>query len=408
MYSSKRILVLACLGIALAWLPWFNYSAVLPILQKTYGLTSSQSGTILGIFQLGYVISVLFTGWLADRVDKKKILVASSLVIAVSSLGFAFFARDFNTILLWRVLVGMGCGGIYAPGLAYLSRWFPRERRGMAFGAYTGASVTAYAGGYLVAAPIGAALGWKAGVIATSLPVFIAVFMFSALPAEPDNPRNPHLRGMDIRKMSLIPIALVVVAYMAHMWEQFAYWGWSGMFFTTAGMVNGIESNEAMALGGVLAAATVLMGTVAPWIGGAASDRFGRPFTAFLFSTLSALFSFGIGWLMGAGMGIIVFAGLIYGFLVVADSAIYKAGLSEIIPGKHLSLGLAVQSALGFGAAIFSPKIFGIILDMTNPAAQIQTVWGWAFMSLGAGGILSPISFAILYYLNMRKSLSTG
>jgi MFS family permease len=402
MDRAKRILILSCFGIALAWLPWFNYSAVLPIIQRTYGLTSSQSGTILGVFQLGYVISVLITGWMGDRIEKKIILVASSILIGGASLGFALFARDFNSILLWRVLVGMGCGGIYAPGLAYLSRWFPREKRGTAFGAYTGASVTAYAGGYLVAAPIGAAMGWESGIIATSLPVFIAAIMFSSLPKEPKNPRNPHLGGLEMRKMSLLPLALLVVAYMAHMWEQFAFWGWSGLFFTTAGILQGMASKEAMALGGILAASTVLMGTFAPWIGGAASDRFGRTLTAFLFSIFSVLFSFGIGWLMGSGMKIIIAAGLIYGFLVVADSAIYKAGLSEIIPGKHLSLGLAVQSALGFGAAIFSPKIFGMILDLTNTAGQIQGVWGWAFMSLGLGGMFSPVSFIFLYYLRKK------
>lgn len=397
MDRSRKILLLACFGIALAWLPWFNYSAVLPQIQKTYGLTSSQSGTILGVFQLGYVISVIITGWLADRIEKKIILVVSTVIIGISSLGFAFFARDFNSILFWRVLVGMGCGGIYAPGLAYLSRWFSRERRGMAFGAYTGASVTAYAGGYLVAAPIGAALGWEKGIVATSLPVFMAAILFSFLPREPDNPRNPHKGDLYTWKIS-IPVVLVVIAYMAHMWEQFAFWGWSGPFFTTAGILNEMESDDAMAMGGVLAASTVLMGTFAPWIGGAASDRFGRAFTALTFSLLSAIFSFTIGWLVSSKMAIVVAAGLIYGFLVVADSAIYKANLSEIIPVRHLSLGLAIQSALGFGAAIFSPKVFGVILDLTNPTTQVQTVWGWAFVSLGLGALLSPISFIVLYY----------
>lgn len=404
MDRSKKILVLACFGIALAWLPWFNYSAVLPQIQKTYGLTSSQSGTILGVFQLGYVISVIITGWLADRMEKKIILVVSTVIIGVSSLGFAFFARDFNSILFWRVLVGMGCGGIYAPGLAYLSRWFSREKRGMAFGAYTGASVTAYAGGYMLAAPIGAALGWETGIVATSLPVFIAAILFSFLPREPDNPRNPHIGDFDMRKISVVPVVLVVIAYMAHMWEQFAFWGWSGPFFTTAGILHGMESNEAMALGGVLAASTVLMGTFAPWIGGVASDKFGRAYTALTFSILSALFSFTIGWLISTKMTIVIAAGLIYGFLVVADSAIYKANLSEIIPGRHLSLGLAIQSALGFGAAIFSPKVFGVILDLTNPATQVQTVWGWAFVSLGIGALLSPISFIILYYYKKKAA----
>jgi MFS family permease len=399
MEEKNKVLYLSCIGIALAWLPWFNYSAVLPILQETYKLSSSDSGSILGAFQLGYVISVLITGLLADRIGKKIILAASSLLIGVGSLGFAFLANDFNSILLWRVIIGIGSGGIYAPGLALLSNWFPAGKRGMAFGAYTGASVTAYAGGYFIAAPIAAASGWQSGIIATSIPVFLAAMVFSLIKEKPDSePSSRENPKANWRQLSLFTLALLIIAYMAHMWEQFAYWGWAGPFFTASGKVHGFEQSDAIAFGGIMAAITILVGVFAPWLGGMASDRFGRIFTAILFSILSAGFSFTIGWTIGFPLGIIVLAGLGYGFLVVADSAIYKAGLSELLPGRYLALGLSIQSAFGFGAAIFSPKIFGMILDATNPG-YFQTEWGWAFISLGIGGLISPLCLILLMRL---------
>lgn len=391
MEEKNKVLYISCLGIALAWLPWFNYSAVLPILQETYRLSSSDSGSILGAFQGGYVISVLITGWLADRIGKKVILVFSSILIGAASIGFALFANDFESILVWRFIIGIGCGGIYAPGLALLSGWFPAEKRGMAFGAYTGASVSAYAGGYFIASPIAAAKGWQYGVIATSIPVFLAALFFFLVKDKPGSNPSPD-RSLSWKDLALLPLALVVLAYMAHMWEQFAYWGWAGAFFTSAARALGFEQGESIAFGGVLAAITILVGIIAPWLGGMASDRFGRYFTAISFSLLSAGLSFTIGWTIGLPLAIVALAGLSYGFLVVADSAIYKAGLSELLPKRYLASGLAVQSAFGFGAAIFSPKIFGMILDAANPAASFQTEWGWAFISLGIGGLISPLS----------------
>lgn len=181
------------------------------------------------------MISVLATGWLADRVGRKIILFASSILIGGASVGFASFSNDFNSILFWRVLVGIGCGGVYAPGLAYLSSWFPARERGMAFGAYTGAAVTAYAGGYLIAAPIAAMVGWKVGIIATSFPVFIAALVFSLLPDEPEldlrlNGDSKSIGVKEMKKLSLLSLALLILAYMAHVWEQFAFFGWAGRF----------------------------------------------------------------------------------------------------------------------------------------------------------------------------------
>lgn len=387
----------------MAWLPWFNYSAVLPILREEFSLTSSDSGTILGAFQLGYVISVLSTGWLADKIGKKKVLIASALVTGVASLGFAFFAHDFTSALLWRILVGIGCGGTYTPGLALLSYWFPAKERGRAFGAYTGASVTAYAGSYFIAAPIAAATTWQNGVLWTSYPVFLAALAFSLIKERTEYSFNyesaPLIKTsssiLSVEDIRLLPVFLVIGAYVAHMWEQFAFWGWAGPFFATSGVMLGMEKTKAIAFGGMLAAVTVLIGTVAPWLGGMASDRFGRIFTAILISLVSAVFSFGIGWLIGSPLTIIIATGLAYGFFVVADSAIYKVGLSELIPPRHLGTGLAIQSALGFGAAIFSPKLFGMILDATN-ASTFQTVWGWAFVSLGIGALFSPLCLTLL------------
>jgi|TARA_B100001964_G_scaffold240610_1_gene310821 MFS family permease len=401
MEEKLKILILSCIGISFGWMPWFNFSAVIPILQDTYNLSSNNIGTILGAFQIGYVVSVLITGLLTYKIRKKTILVVSSLIVGLSSIGFAFFSTDFNSILFWRFIVGLGCGGLYAPGLALLANWFPPDKRGMAFGAYTGAGVTAYASGYFIAAPLAAISGWQMGIIATSLPALLAIFVFFLID---DRLQSTHSLSYNSKfnwkQLSFFPLIVITIAYMSHMWEQFAFWGWVGPFYTVSGIVLGIEQMEALTLGGIMAAVTIIAGIFSPWLGGMASDKFGRLSTAILFSLLSALLSFIIGWLVGYPLLIIILVGIIYGFVVAADSAIYKVGISEVLPKRHIAMGLAIQSAFGFGAAIFSPKVFGMILDLTN-ATSIQTNWGWSFVSLGIGGLISPLFLILL--IRMRK-----
>jgi|Deesub1362A_J573_1020465.scaffolds.fasta_scaffold00105_50 MFS family permease len=407
---KNRILFLCCSGIAFSWIPWFNYSAVLPILKEEFSLTSAEAGKIMGGFQLGYVLTVLITGVIADKIGKKPILVISSLITGVASIAFALFAKDYFSALILRVLIGMGCGGVYAPGLALLSSWFSPRARGMAFGAYTGSSVFSYALGYFLTAPIAAVGGWQKGILFTSYPVFIAVLFFGLVkePLTSDSSRIEDSPLMSVKNIQLVPLILITIAYMAHMWEQFAFWGWVGPYLSAAGVTHGMGKEEALTIGGLIASITIMMGVFSPFIGGKISDKLGRTFTAAFFSILSAICSFIFGWLIIKPFNTIVVASLIYGFFVVADSAIYKAGLSEMVPSTFLTSALAIQSAAGFGAAIISPGIFGIILDFTNTSSSIQIPWGWAFVSLGIGSLISPICLSILRSHPHSTAMTSG
>jgi hypothetical protein len=44
---------------------------------------------------------------------------------------------------------------------------------------------------------------------------------------------------------------------------------------------------------------------------------------------------------------------------------------------------------LGFGAGAVAPLAFGAVLDATNVTDTAPTAWGWAFATLGIGGIIA-------------------
>ncbi len=225
--GRRRTLYLAFAAMALAYLPWYNYSAVLPLVREEFGLTSADAGIILGIFQLGYVIFVLFSGWLSDRVSPTYVLAGSALLTGVSSIAFALFAHDFYTTLVLRILVGMGCGGLYVPGMALLSEWFPVRERGMAIGTYSAAVTLGYAGAYLLAGPLGGALGWRTAVMLTSLGCFLSAWLYlSGVKRPPCSLTRSRVQADTgqawrtlMRSRVGLVIVLLTVAYGAHMWE---------------------------------------------------------------------------------------------------------------------------------------------------------------------------------------------
>jgi MFS family permease len=70
--------------------------------------------------------------------------------------------------------------------------------------------------------------------------------------------------------------------------------------------------------------------------------------------------------------------------------------MTEAIRPQYLGTLLALRSILGFGAGAISPLVFGWILDVTNPPDDLPHNWGWAFMTLGAGGAIATICALML------------
>lgn len=410
---KTRILVFMSLSLFLAYLPWYNFSALLKSISAEFHLTAADSGMILSAYQAGYVVIVLLSGWLADKVGSKKVVIYATLFTGVFSTSFAWLAIDKWTILILRLTIGCASGAIYAPGMALLSNWFPPERRGHALGAYTGGLVAAYAGSYFIASPIATSYGWRTGMLTTSLPVFMGclILWFFVKEKPTDSLGLNEIKQIQSHssKLDYKGPALITLAYMGHMWELYAFWGWIGPFMVASVSSAGIPSNDAAALGNQLAAFIVLVGVPAVWLLGLAADKIGRIKAIMIASIASLIPQLFFGHLIGQPLSSLMTLGVWIGFWIVADSAIYKASLTEMTPAHLRATLLGVQSALGFGMTIISPTVFGQILDYyNNGVAPTEAVNWWpSFFILGIGALLSPIATLILAKTqNVRKQTS--
>lgn len=418
--KKNRTLLVLTVSITLGYLPWYNFSAVLKYLADEFQLTASDTGWILAAFQAGYVVVVGATGWLGDRVSLKKIVLWATIITGVFSTFFVWGAQGKASMIVLRLITGLAAGAIYVPGMALLSQWFPPRERGGALGAYTGAVVAAYAGGYLVAGRLAASYGWRTGVFWTSLPAILAAILIALLVADAPATEEPgggatrqgiagrsqNVTGREGGESKILEAppggfkgpALISVSYMGHMWELYAFWGWIGPFLVSAALAVGMPPDEAVKWGGTLAAAIILIGAPATWGWGIVADRKGRTWAIMVAGTLSVGAEFFLGYLYGHSLAVLVLVGAWIGFWVIADSAIYKAGLTEMVLPRIRSTSLGIQSVAGFFVTIISPMAFGRILEFCNgPVAAAQAkVWGPAFLALGLGGAVSPVVAWIL------------
>lgn len=406
--KKKKMITLYSMLVAmvLSYLPWYNFSAVSSYISTDLGFSVNQISIILSSFQVGYVIVVLFTGWLADKVGAKKVVAWATLFTAVFSTVFAWLAKDFKSVLILRLLTGLSAGAIYVPGMSLLSKWFGSEERSKVLGAYTGAMTLAYAGGYFVAAPIASASHWRYGILLTSLPAFIAAFIVFFVVEESTSidiiSTNDTVESINTNRKKSSP-ALIILGYMGHMWELYGFWGWIGPFMVACSMAVGNSQGQAIELGGKLAAFIILLGVPSSWIAGVIADKWGRGKTIILCSMFSFIAQIFIGGLYGRSLNFIMIVGLWIGFWVVADSAIYKSELTALVPKDKQATFLGVQSALGYTVTIFSTYIFGKVLESVNLGIKdtaFASNWSLPFIILGLGTLVAPICSLILLHKN--------
>lgn len=110
---------------------WVVIGGAKPFYEAYMGIADSVSdqGLAMTIALIGCMVGAMTVGWLADRIGRKRLLTASSIVFLLSA--FATGAvSDFNSFLIARFFGGVGIG--LASGLSpmYIAEIAPAEIRG--------------------------------------------------------------------------------------------------------------------------------------------------------------------------------------------------------------------------------------------------------------------------------------
>ena len=387
-----------CVGQFLAHQTALSFSALIPILKDEWRLSASQTGLILGVFQLGQTVAYVAVGFLLDRLRSKPIMVISSAMVGFGDLVFAQGARDFVSGYLLRMVAGALLGGLYLPALKHIAETTPKLRRGIATGIYVGVSVAAYAAPLVYIGLLAPSIGWRATMTVVGLAELLGAYVLARAVQDAPLPAPAQERARFSRYVGDVlanPAARsVIAAYTGHNWELFGMWGWMGPFMVASLTSRGSSLHAALVLGGALAAAVIgIGGTIGAVAGGRLADRLGRPRTARLMMGASLLCSLAFGWLFNAPLAFVMAVGLVYGTVVLADSPAYAASLMELVPPRSLGGAFSIQMLFGWAATVVAPVAFGGVLDLVRTTtAQPASPWGAAFGLMALGPLVGLLA----------------
>ena len=393
--DNTRWLLLLCSCQLLIMLVFINYSAILPILRKEWNMSNTQAGMIFSIYQLGYIVSGVILSSLTDRINTKVIFISAAVFSAAGNLLFAFYAHDFTSGLVLRALTGIGMGGTYMPGLKLVAERFAPSQRGRAIGIYVGSLVLGASLSLAVTGWLSALYGWRIAFMVCSAGVLAGALM--SLPVFRGYHPTIHVKseaGYSGEVLKNRPALLMILGYGAHMWEMYGMRSWLAPFLTTALIGWGVETGRATGFASTIAAAMIAIGAFSTAITGTISDRFGRTATISLVMLSSALISFTFGWMINTNLWLTLIVGLLYGYLIVADSPVFSTGLTELVVPGYLGAAMGLQSLIGYSMGMISPTVFGWALDTYHgwqPVPGINGEWGMAFAFMGIGGLVGPV-----------------
>jgi MFS family permease len=80
-------------------------SPAIPIFAKSFGVSFGTASLVFIVYLLGAMLATVPTGYLIDRIGRRKMVLAGPILLGISSL-FVASANSFETLLLWRLVGG--------------------------------------------------------------------------------------------------------------------------------------------------------------------------------------------------------------------------------------------------------------------------------------------------------------
>lgn len=127
------ILALAFTSYLMGFIVRFAWAPLIPVASPELGIDMTRAGLYMSAFYIGYVLTHIPAGLLADRFGVRYILVAAMLLEGFSSIGMAFIG-SFGPGFMIRIVTGLGAGTVYAAAVRSVATWFGPRERGIAFG----------------------------------------------------------------------------------------------------------------------------------------------------------------------------------------------------------------------------------------------------------------------------------
>ncbi len=342
-------------------------------------------GRIMGIFLLIYGLMSPVAGMIADRVNRRWLIIGSLFVWSAVTFGMGY-AETFRQVYWLRALMGIS-EALYLPtGLAMIADFHSSKTRSLAIGIHMSGLYTGQAlGGF--GATIAANYSWQAvfhgfgiiGIIYALLLVFLLHDKeghagTKGAKVQIPSQSEPTTKGALLPSLGLILSTLsfwiLLFYFMAPSFPGWATKNWLPTLFAEN---LGVEMAKAGPMATISIAIASFLGVL---IGGPLSDRWvqknirGRIYTSVIGLTLTvpSLVLLGFGHTYGGLIGAALLFGIGYGMFDTNNMPI----LCQIIPQRYRATAYGIMNMMGVFAGYTVTLILGSSTDAGSLGADFS------------------------------------
>jgi len=166
-------------------------ASVLPVIAPLWKLTPPQIGLMISAGFLGQLLGALLFGWVAERHGRMTAMIWSIALFSVMSLVCAL-AWDYNSLLAFRAIQGIGLGGEVPVAAVFISELARAQGRGRFVLLYEFVFPIGLVTASLIGLWVVPHLGWQYMFVIGAVPGFLALVLRRLIP---ESPRWLAVRG---------------------------------------------------------------------------------------------------------------------------------------------------------------------------------------------------------------------
>lgn len=161
-----------------------SIAVALPSLVTLWKLAPTQIGFLISVGYIGQIAGAIFFGWFAERFGRIAALIGCIAILSVMSLACAV-AWNYESLLWFRTIQGIGLGGEVPIAAAYISEIAKANKRGRFVLLYESIFPAGLVVCSLLAVWIVPSFGWQAMFVIGALPAVLVFFLIKTVPESP-------------------------------------------------------------------------------------------------------------------------------------------------------------------------------------------------------------------------------
>ncbi|WP_028803610.1 MFS transporter [Streptomyces sp. 142MFCol3.1] len=358
-------------GYALDSYDYFTLPLGMVALAAYFGLDSGQTGLFTTVTLVVSAIGGAVAGVVADRIGRVKALLLTVATYAVFTVACGF-APNYETLLVFRALQGLGFGGEWAVGAILVAEYASPRHRGRTLGAVQsswavgwGLAVVVYT---LVFQYVDDDLAWRVMFWTGALPALLVVWVRRKVQ---DAPEAAAQREKSARKGSFAAIFKPAGADGPGLLRTTCFavllsTGVQGGYYTLATWVpTYLKTERGLSVVGTGSYLTFLIsGAFIGYLtGGYLTDKLGRKRNILLFAILSAACILAYANIPGGANDLLLVLGFPLGFCMSAIFSGFGSFLSELYPTAVRGTGQGFTYNTGRAVGAVFPTTVGFLAD---------------------------------------------